>query len=415
MRGAGPQARAGPVRWVEERTENAPGHRPGPGPDPGHRAGRRRRRPHHRACGSTSSPTWAATSCSSPPGIPLLGAFLYHGVYDLPGAYSFSLHRRVHDQDADRRLPRRRAARGHLRHRAGHGPRWPASVGHRPGRAAPPQLHQGRAVPLHGRRPACVYDSGRLRGRARQGPRAGRLRRRCGPSSSDRRARRRHGAARHRRCRPTSRCAAWRRAGCWPRSTTPPAAGSRPPSASLPTNKVQVVTGTTPHGQGHETSLVDDRGRPARREPRRRRGAPLRHRHRARWARHLRVALARRGRHRHLPGHRQGDRQGPAPSPPTSSRRPRRTSSSRPARSRVRGSPDHADAAGRGRLRGVHRPQPARRDGAQPRGARSPTTRPTSRSRSAPTSASSRSTSETGASTCAPTSRSTTAATRSTR
>ena len=58
------------------------------------------------------------------------------------------------------------------------------------------------------------------------------------------------------------------------------------------------------------------------------------------------------------------------------------------------------DAAGGDRLRGLHRPQPARRHGAQPRGAPSPTTRPTSRGRSAPTSASSRSTTRPARSTC---------------
>ena len=39
------------------------------------------------------------------PGIPILGAFHYHGVYDCD-AYSFSLHLGVHQPDPDRRLPR---------------------------------------------------------------------------------------------------------------------------------------------------------------------------------------------------------------------------------------------------------------------------------------------------------------------
>ena len=84
-----------------------------------------------------------------------------------------------------------------------------------------------------------------------------------------------------------------------------------------PTNKVQVVTGATPHGQGHETSwsmIVADRLGV---DPGRRRGAALRHRHQPPGPRHLRVALAGRRRRGHLPGPRQGDRQGPAPSPPT--------------------------------------------------------------------------------------------------
>ena len=81
----------------------------------------------------------------------------------------------------------------------------------------------------------------------------------------------------------------------------------------------------------------------------------------------------------------------------------------------VQGLARQGDAAGRRRLRGVHRPQPARRHGAEPRRPRSPTTRPTSRSRSAPTSAWSRSTRRPAASSCSTTSPSTTAATRSTR
>ena len=78
-----------PVRWTEERTENAQ--------SPRSRAGARSRTsswpptPTARSppCGSTCWPTWGPTSSSSRPGIPLLGAFLYHGVYDVP-AYYFS-------------------------------------------------------------------------------------------------------------------------------------------------------------------------------------------------------------------------------------------------------------------------------------------------------------------------------------
>ena len=81
----------------------------------------------------------------------------------------------------------------------------------------------------------------------------------------------------------------------------------------------------------------------------------------------------------------------------------------------VKGSPDKAMPLAGDRLRGVHRPQPARRPRAQPRGAASPTTRRTSRGRSARTSASSRSTPRPAASTCCSTSPSTTAACRSTR
>ncbi len=89
-----------------------------------------------------------------------------------------------------------------------------------------------------------------------------------------------------------------------------PAAGSTRSIRVLPTGKVEVVTGTAPHGQGHETSwsmIVADRlGVPRRR----RRGAPLRHRDLAPRPRHLRLALARGRRQRDLLGVREGHRQG---------------------------------------------------------------------------------------------------------
>ena len=102
----------------------------------------------------------------------------------------------------------------------------------------------------------------------------------------------------------------------------------------LPTGKVQVVTGTTPHGQGHETSwsmiVADQLGvGPDDVE-----------------VLHSDTAIAPLGLDTYgsrslavggvaiVPGARQGDRQGPARSPPTSWRRPRTTSSSSAARSR---------------------------------------------------------------------------------
>jgi carbon-monoxide dehydrogenase large subunit len=43
-------------------------------------------------------------------------------------------------------------------------------------------------------------------------------------------------------------------AGCSPRSTTRAGGWEAATVRVLPTNKIQVVTGTAPHGQGHETS-----------------------------------------------------------------------------------------------------------------------------------------------------------------
>ena len=54
--------------------------------------------------------------------------------------------------------------------------------------------------------------------------------------------------------RRTTRCAASRRRGSSARSATRPAAGSTATIRCLPTGSVQVITGTSPHGQGHETA-----------------------------------------------------------------------------------------------------------------------------------------------------------------
>ena len=54
-------------------------------------------------------------------------------------------------------------------------------------------------------------------------------------------------------CRATSRCAASRRAGAPSRVAELAAADGGRDVRVLPTGKVQVVTGTSPHGQGHET------------------------------------------------------------------------------------------------------------------------------------------------------------------
>ena len=109
-----------------------------------------------------------------------------------------------------------------------------------------------RGVPVHhGGRPDLRQRQ--LRGRHRPGAGAVRLGR------AGRRAGRAGGPART-RCswawasRPSPRCAAWRRPGCSARCPTPPAAGRPPPIRMLATGKVEVVTGTSPHGQGHETA-----------------------------------------------------------------------------------------------------------------------------------------------------------------
>jgi hypothetical protein len=127
------------------------------------------------------------------PGIPILGAFLYAGVYELPKAYDFSLHVGVHQHDPDRRLPRRRPARGHVRDRAGDG-RARERDGHRSARAAPAQLHPEGASSRTRRSPASPTTR-RPRRRRHQGRRADRLRRAPGPP----------GGAERRRAPPSAR------------------------------------------------------------------------------------------------------------------------------------------------------------------------------------------------------------------
>ena len=165
------------------------------------------------------------------PGIPLLGAFLYGGVYDLPLAYSFTctgVFTTLTPTDAYRGAGRPEATYAIERAMDA----LATKLGARPRRAAAAQLHPQGAVPVH------RHDRAGLRlGRPRQGHDpghgAGRLRRAAG------RAGRAPGVGRPPStsasgCRRTSRCAAWRRRGCWPRSTTRPAGGSRPRSGCCP-------------------------------------------------------------------------------------------------------------------------------------------------------------------------------------
>ncbi len=210
--GAGRQApRAGALGRGAHRGH--PVHRAGPRPDPGDRAGRRRRRQAHRHPGEPHRRHGRLPDAHHRRRTAAGGVPLRRGLRPARGLL-VHLHRRVHHHDADRRVPRRRPARGHLRHRAGHGPPRPGHR-HRPGRAAPPQLHQEGAVPLH-RLHRSGLRLGRSRGCARQGPRHGRLRRvarRAAARGAQPVARPTSASA----CRPTSRCAAWRRRGCWRR------------------------------------------------------------------------------------------------------------------------------------------------------------------------------------------------------
>ena len=206
------------------------------------------------------------------PGIPLLGAWIYSGPYAIPN-YSVDVHGRLHEHDADRRVPRRRPAGGDLRDRADDG------------RAG------GRA--RHGPRSSCGArtSSRSSRRRSRPGSRStpATTRRRstsCSSCSISTRIRAEQaGAARARRRRsssasaspPTTRCAGSRPRGSSARSATRPAAGTAPRSASSRTGSVQVITGTSPHGQGHETAWAQIAADQLGVRHRRRRGAARRH------------------------------------------------------------------------------------------------------------------------------------------
>ena len=101
----------------------------------------------------------------------------------------------------------------------------------------------------------------------------------------------------------------------------------------LPTGKVEVVTGSSAHGQGHETAwsqiVADKLGRAVRGHP----GAARRHPGLAQGHGHLRLAVADRGRRGHGRRVRQGHREGQGDRLGACSRRRPRRSSSRPGSS----------------------------------------------------------------------------------
>ena len=225
------------------------------------------------------------------------------------------LHRRVHQQDAHRRLPRRRAAGGDLRDRAG-GRRPGRRARARPDRAAPPELDRARRVPVHHGVRARRTTPGTTRrpptGRWRCSTTTG-----CAPSRPD-------VASPATPCswasasRRTPRCAASRRPAGSARRATSPAAGSGPPCGSLPVGEgrgggryVAARPGARHHVQ------PDHRRRPGP-AVRRRRGHRQRHGVGAVGAGHLRLPVAGRRRHRGAPrrrgrrGEGEGARRAPA-------------------------------------------------------------------------------------------------------
>ena len=159
--------------------------------------------------------------------------------------------------------------------------------------------------------------------------------------------------------RRSPRCAGWPRPACSARCRTARAAGSTRRCAILPTGKVEVVTGSSPHGQGHATAwaqIAADRL-----------GVPFEDvtvlhgdtAHLAQGHGHLRFPFA--GRRRRRPATRPARRWStrPARSPRTCWRRPRTTSSSPTARSRPR-RPEEGKTHPGGRAGRVRGARPAR-------------------------------------------------------
>ena len=364
--GRGPQAGpAGEVDRVAQR--GLPGHDPRPGPDPGRRDRRDPGRQDPRALVDLMADMGAYLQLVTP-GVPVLGAFMYNAIYKMD-AYRFGctgVFTTKTPTDAYRGAGRPEATYAIERHRGRPGRR----AGHGPDGAAPAQLDQARGVPVHDHRRADLRQR-QLRGRDREGH---------GPVRVRRAARRAAGAPRDRNdpvqlgigiSTFTEMCglAPSRVLG----SLSYGAGGWEAASIRmLPTGKVEVVTGTTPHGQGHVTAwsqiAADALGVPVRGH----RGDPRRHpvvaarawtrTGRGRWSSAAsRCVLAAR----------EGRRQGPqGRRPPARGDRGRR----RLRRRHVLG-PGHAgreDHDPGGRVRDVRGARPARRHRADARRRRHP-------------------------------------------
>ena len=181
------------------------------------------------------------------PGIPMLGAWIYQA--GTSPTTTASVHQRLHQHDAHRRLPGRRPARGDVCHRARDG-RARQGARHGPGRAPAPNFIRP-GVPEHTIARGLTIDSGDYGAHARQALELLDY----DAIRADSRPRRDRGDAKQigvglstyiEMCglAPSRMLGALRYA----------AAAGTPRRSLLPTGTVQVVTGSSPHGQGHETS-----------------------------------------------------------------------------------------------------------------------------------------------------------------
>jgi aerobic carbon-monoxide dehydrogenase large subunit len=264
------------------RPARDPGHHPRPRPDPGHRARADADGKITAACGSSCSPTWAPT-CSWSPRASRCSARSCT-TRSTRWTRCRSPARRVHQQDPDRRLPRRRPARGHLRHRAADGRGSPPS-------SAWTRSSCGAQLDPHEEFPyetiaGLTYDSGNYEA-ATAGQGAVRLRRRA--RRAGRRRERRPGPARHRHL-TSPRCAASPRPGARLAQLRRRRLGAR----QRPDAAHRQGAGRHRHlaARAGPRDLVVEIAADKLGIPRRRRGAPRRHRMSPTRHGHLRVAVA---------------------------------------------------------------------------------------------------------------------------
>ena len=213
----------------------------------GPRSAPRTRRPPSTAAARSRTSSWPPTpTASSPrvrvrlladmgaylqlvtPGIPLLGAFLYAGVYDLPAAYDFactSVFTTMTPTDAYRGAGRPEATYAIERAMDA----LAAQGRRRPGRAPAAQLHPDRRSSRTRRSAGWSTTRGNHDGAADEGRWSWSTTTSCGPQQAHAERRGRDRSTSASACRTLLRdVRAGPVAGCWPRSTTRPAAGRRP-------------------------------------------------------------------------------------------------------------------------------------------------------------------------------------------
>ena len=162
------------------------------------------------------------------------------------------VHRRVHQHDADRRLPGRGPARGHLRHRAGHGRAGPPGR-RRPRRDPPPQLHQDASSSPTPPSPGWSTTPATTSRRSTR-PSSWSATTTCGPSRRDAGPRAATHAPRHRHLDLRRDVRPGPVPGAGVAELRAPAAGRRPRCGRCRPTRCRSSPAPSPHGQGHETS-----------------------------------------------------------------------------------------------------------------------------------------------------------------